>query len=52
MIQKVDMGKEPEQKLTEIRQELMEFYMHFASSLKNVFGYVSYKRLQEYIDRI
>ena len=51
MIQKVDMGKEPEMKLTQIRNELREFYYQFANSLKNMFGYVSYKRLQEYIDR-
>ena len=38
-------------KLTQIRNELREFYYQFANSLKNMFGYVSYKRLQEYIDR-
>lgn len=52
MIQKVDMGKEPEEKLTKIRQELFDFYLLFSNSLKNIFGYVSYKRLQEYIERI
>lgn len=52
MIQKVELRKEPEHKLTMIREEIHEFYMTFANSLKNIFGYVSYKNLQEYLDRV
>ena len=43
MVQKVNMGKEPDSKLSAIRKEMFGFYMHFANSLKNIFGYVSYK---------
>jgi hypothetical protein len=46
------MNKEPEEKLTEIRRELLEFYQQFANSLKNIFGYICYKNLQKYIDKI
>jgi hypothetical protein len=52
MIQKVNLRKEPEEKLTAINEDLNEFYAHFARSIKNVFGYISYKNLQEFIDRI
>jgi hypothetical protein len=43
MIQKVNLRKEPEEKLTEINNSLSHFYSQFAGSLKNIFGYVSYK---------
>lgn len=52
MIQKVNLRKEPEEKLTAINEELNEFYVNFARTFKNLFGYISYKNLQEYIDRL
>ena len=52
MIQKVNLRKEPEEKLTAINQELNEFYFHFARIFKNLFGYISYRNLQEYIERL
>ena len=52
MIQKVNLRKEPEEKLSSINQELNEFYAHFAKIFKNLFGYISYKNLQEYIERL
>ena len=51
MIQKVEMRKEPEEKLTLIQAELMNFYSIFASSLKNIFGYVSYNNLQAFLEK-
>ena len=42
-IQKVNLRKEPEEKLTKINKKIAKFYTHFAGSLKNIFGYVSYK---------
>ena len=52
MIQKVNLRKEPEEKLTEINQGLHSFYSDFASSLKNLFGYVSYKNFTSYMERL
>lgn len=51
MVQKVEMRKEPEEKLTQIHEELMSFYSCFAGSLKNVFGYVSYNNLLAYLEK-
>lgn len=52
MIQKVNLRKEPEEKLTQINEELNMFFSNFAKIFKNTFGYVSHKKLQEYIDRL
>ena len=52
MVQKVELKKEPEHKLREIENRLENFYYNFADSLKNVFGYVSYKKFQEYLDTL
>ena len=52
MVQKVNLGKEPEAHLTAIRNEMMGFYLHFGQKLKNVFGYISYRNLQEFLERI
>jgi hypothetical protein len=52
LIQKVNMRKEPEEKLSQLNENLHKFYINFARSFKNVFGYVSYHKFQEYIDRI
>lgn len=52
MYQKVNMRKVPENKLTEILEEINDFYSQFAQSFKNQFGYVSYKKFQDYIDRL
>ena len=41
MIQKVNLRKEPEEKMTQIQEELNYFYQCFARSFKNMFGYVS-----------
>lgn len=46
------MRKEPEEKLTKINKRLNKFYVHFARSLKNMFGYISYKKVQEYLERL
>lgn len=51
MVQKVEMRKEPEEKLSEIHRELMSFYQCFAGSLKNIFGYVSYNNLLAYLEK-
>lgn len=51
MVQKVEMRKEPEEKLTQIHEEMMSFYSCFAGSLKNVFGYVSYNNLLVYLEK-
>jgi len=52
MIQKVNMRKEPEEELTKINKDLHNFYVDFARSFKNIFGYVSYRKVQEFLDRI
>ena len=52
IVQKVELGKEPSSKLEDVRNEITQFYFHFANSLKNVFGYVSYKNLQNYLDKL
>ena len=52
MVQKVALNKEPEQKLTDIIDEVNGFYYKFAHGLKNLFGFVSYKNLLEYLDKI
>jgi hypothetical protein len=52
MIQKVNLGKEPLEKMSAIFQELTDFYSQFAGSLKNLFGYVSYKNFQTYMERL
>jgi hypothetical protein len=52
MIQKVNLRKEPEEELTKINEDLFKFYGQFARSFRNAFGYVSYKKFQEYIERL
>ena len=52
LVQKVNLGKEPEAKLTALRNEMHGFYIHFGLKLKNIFGFISYKNLQEYLERL
>ena len=52
LIKKVNMGKEPEEKLSALNMDLNQFYHTFASSLKNMFGYVSYKSVLKYLDQL
>jgi hypothetical protein len=43
------MRKEPENKLTEILEEINQFYKLFAKGFKNQFGYISYKKFEQYL---
>jgi hypothetical protein len=52
MVQKVNMRKEPEEELTKINKDLSHFYLQFSRSFKNLFGYVSYRKLQEFLERL
>ncbi len=52
MYKKVELNKEPKEKLDIIYDELNEFYAHVAKGYKNIFGYVSYKNLQEYLEKL
>jgi hypothetical protein len=49
ILKKVNLHKESEDKLVEINEELDQFYSCFAAGLKNLFGYVSEKRMQDYL---
>ena len=46
------MRKEPEEELTKINKDLQNFYIDFARSFKNMFGYVSYRKMQEFLERL
>jgi hypothetical protein len=52
MVQKVDMGKEPEEKMEEIRTMLLQFYQMIGAAQKNVFGYVALSNFNRYLRRI
>lgn len=52
IVQKVELGKESPESLNIVRNDLDHFYQNFANSLKNIFGFVSYKNLQEYLDKL
>jgi hypothetical protein len=49
---KVNQEKLPESALQKVNAEIESFYHLFAESIRNQFGYVSAKKLQEYVARI
>ena len=49
---KVNLQKLPESALQKVNSEIDSFYHLFADSIRNQFGYVSAKKLQEYVARI
>lgn len=52
IVQRVNLGKLDDGELFPIRKAIQLFYREWVGSLKNVFGYVSYKNLQKYIENI
>ena len=51
-VQRVDMGKEPEEKLAELHQFMREFYAKVAEANKNIFGYVSLNNFNKFLSQI
>ena len=52
-VKRYDMGKcEHEDGLTYIRKDIEKFYHTFADSLKNIFGYITYKNFLFYMDNL
>ena len=49
---KVNSEKLPESALQKVNAEIDSFYLTYADSIRNQFGYVSAKKLQEYVARI
>jgi hypothetical protein len=51
-IKKVEMGKISQTEQENLNGELNKFYKAFVGTFKNRFGYVSYKKLQKYLEYI
>lgn len=51
-LQRYYLKKEPEEKVLAIQEDLNLFYHMFTESMLNVFGKVSYKRFNDFIQRL
>lgn len=52
VIKKFELNKVPESEVERVKNEMRDFYYAFSDSLKNMFGYVSYQNLVNYIQEI
>lgn len=52
VLMRASRGKAGESTVSKVNAEIDAFYAEAAQSFKNVFGWVSAKRLQEYLERI